>query len=107
MNETIYLVLDKWGVKRMTKNLPSLNRGEIPVKLNVTVAEEAFREPVLVKEVTIEDWRQGVDIADVEFKESVITEDEAALIREQRIMRMKEILEEQGYEITRTETENE
>jgi hypothetical protein len=77
MNEVIHLAVDRYGVNRMTKNLPSLRRGEVPIKLTLTVEDQAFREPVIEKEVHIEDWRQGVDIADVEFKEAVITEEEA------------------------------
>ena len=107
MKEVIYLVVSPYKVERMTKNLPSLNRGEIPVKLVVEVDQKAFREPVIEKYVTIEDWRQGVDIADVEFKESVITEEEATVIRERRIDKMRAILEEQGYEVTKPATESE
>jgi hypothetical protein len=81
MKEVIYLVVSPYKVERMTKNLPSLSRGEIPVKLTVHVEDKAFREPVISKEVHIEDWREGVDIADVEFRGSVITPEEADLIK--------------------------
>src|SRR4051812_46707668 len=101
MTETIYLVVDRNGVKRFTKNLPGLNRGEIPVKVNVSVEESAFRTPVIEKEIVVEDWRQGVDIADVEFKEAVITEEEAVLIRERRLEKMRELLIQQGYTVTK------
>jgi hypothetical protein len=105
MKDVIYLVVARLGVQRMTKNLPSLNRGEIPVKLNLNVEDNAFREPVIVKEVEIADWRQGVDIADVEFKEAVITEEEAALIRERRLEKMREVLVQQGYTVTKDQAE--
>ena len=101
MKEVIYLAVDRYGVKRMTKNVPSLNRGEIPIKLTLTVEDQAFREPVIEKTVHIEDWRQGVDIADVEFKESIITEEEAQVIRERRLEKMKEVLESQGYSVSK------
>jgi hypothetical protein len=101
MKEVIYLSVDSYGVNRMTKNLPTLKRGEIPVKLILTVDDTAFHEPVIVKEVVIEDWRQGVDIADVEFKEAVITEEEAALIRGRRLEKMRDVLEQQGYTVTK------
>jgi hypothetical protein len=97
MKDVIYLAVDRGGVKRMTKNLPSLYKGEIPIKLTLDVAETAFREPVIEKRVTVEDWREGVDIADVEFKETTITEAEAKMIKEQRLERMQEVLEAQGF----------
>jgi len=100
MKEIIYLRVSPYKVEGMTKNLPNLNRGEIPVKLIIEVDETAFREPVIEQKVTIADWRQGIDIADVQLKESIITDQEAELIRTQRLQKMKQILEEQGYEIT-------
>ena len=84
-------------VQRMTKNLPSLYKSEIPIKVKLTVEPTAFREPVIEKSIVVEDWRAGVDITDVEFKETTITEEEAWLIREQRLKRMAEVLEAQGY----------
>ena len=105
MREVIFLAVDRYGVKRMNKSLPSLNRGEIPVKLIISVEDDAFREPVIVKEVEITDWRQGVDIADVEFQEAVITEEEAAVIRERRLEKMREVLEQQGYTVAKNPSE--
>lgn len=103
MTETIYLTVDRTGVKRMTKNLPSLYKGEIPIKLTLHVEETAFREPVIEKHVTVEDWREGVDIADVEFKETTITEAEAKMIKEQRLERMQQVLESQGYTVSKND----
>jgi hypothetical protein len=105
MIETIYLVADRYTVKRMTKGLPQLHRGEIPIKLELTVEDAAFREPVIEKQVHVEDWRQGVDIADVEFRETTITEEEASLIRQQRLKKMREILESQGFQVVEPEPE--
>jgi hypothetical protein len=101
VREIIYLVADRRGVSRMTKNMPSLNRGEIPIKLVLEIEDTAYREPVIEKHVHVEDWRQGVDIADVQFKETIITEEEAELIRQRRLEKMQEVLEEQGYVVTR------
>lgn len=106
MKEVIYLVVSRYKVERMTKNLPTLSRGEIPVKLEFEVNEKAFLEPVISKKVYIEDWRDGIDIADVEFKESIITEEEAAMIRDRRLEKMKGILETQGYQVTKPEEES-
>lgn len=103
MEEIIYLTCTRQGVVKMTKNLPYMQRGEIPVKLKVKIEPSAFKEPVIEREVHIIDWREGVDIADIEFKEATITEEEAALIRERRLDKMREILEANGYEIKRTE----
>lgn len=104
MTEIIYLVIDRSGVRRMTKNLPSLNRGEIPVKVKVTVENEAFRTPVIEKEVYVDDWREGVDIADVEFKQNVITPEEAEQIKQRRLEKMQEILQNQGYEVSKPDS---
>lgn len=99
MKETIYLAVSRSKVERMTKNLPSLTRGEIPVKLILEVDEGAFREPVIERKVHIEDWRAGIDIGDVEFRKDIITEDEAAMIRNARLDKMRRILEEQGFQV--------
>lgn len=101
MTDTIFLVVTRRGIERMTKNLPSIARGEVPVKLLVTVEEGAFREPVIVKEVMVNDWREGIDMADVDFQGSAITEEEAEVIRARRLEKMKEILETQGYSVTK------
>ena len=100
MIETIYLYADQYGINRMTKNLGRVNRGEIPIKLEINIEETAFREPIIEKHVEINDWRQGVDIADVDFKETFITEDEAERIRQMRFEKMSEILARQGYSVT-------
>lgn len=101
MKQTIYLYADTYGVNRMTKSLGQVRRGEIPIELEVTVEETAFREPVLRRQVVINDWREGVDIADIDFKETFITEEEAAVIRQMRMDKMAEILQAQGYTVSK------
>ena len=101
MKQTIYLYADSYGINRMTKSLGRIQRGEIPIELEVTVEETAFREPVIRKQVIINDWREGVDIADVDFKETFITEQEAAAIRQMRFDKMTEILTAQGYTVAK------
>lgn len=103
MREIIFLVVSRQKVEKMTKSLPSLRRGEIPVKLVIEVAETAFREPVIERLVRIDDWREGIDISDVDFKETFITEDEAAHIRQQRLEKMAAMLAEHGYVVTQKE----
>jgi hypothetical protein len=99
MRETIYLAVSRRRVERLSKRFPDLKRGEIPVKLTVTVDEGAFREPVIEREVTICDWRDGIDISDVDFTESFITEQEAELIRAQRLEAMSKVLQSKGYTV--------
>jgi hypothetical protein len=99
MKETIYLIVNQNGIQTMRKTLPNVRRGEIPVKLNITIPKEAFAPPTLVQDVVVNDWRQGIELQDVEFRESVITPEEAQIIRERRVEKMKEVLEGQGYTV--------
>lgn len=105
MKETIYLRVSPQRVEGMTKGLPTLCRGEIPVKLVIEVDPTAFREPVIEQKVLIQDWRQGIDIADVQLKEGIITDKEAEMIRSQRLQKMKEILEQQGFSVQKKDEE--
>lgn len=97
MKETLYLIVDRNGVQGMRKSLVDVKRGQALVKLNLNMPSEAFNPPVLSQDVTINDWRAGIDMEDVEFRSGVITEDEAQIIRERRIKKMSEILEGQGW----------
>lgn len=106
MRQIVYLYCDEYGVNRTTKTLGQVRRGEIPVKLELVIEETAFREPIIEKKVVVEDWRQGVDIADVDFKETFITEEEAETIRQMRFEKMSEILAKQGYQVTPPQEEN-
>ena len=99
MKEIIYLRISHGRIEGMTKSLPSHHRGEIIAKVEVVVDPGAFREPVIERKVHIEDWRQGIDLGDVQFSNPVITEDEAELIRARRLARMREVLEAQGFTV--------
>ena len=44
MRETIFLRISRQKVEGMTKNLPYLNRGEIPIKLILEVKDNAIEE---------------------------------------------------------------
>lgn len=108
MKEVIYLIVSGSKVERMVKNEPSLRNlrnGEIPVKAIVTVDQKAFRMPIIEKEVYVEDWREGIDIADVDFKQTAITPKEAELIRKSRLETMAEIMKQNGYTVTKEETD--
>lgn len=104
MKETIYLRVSKSRVEGMTKKLPDLQRGEIPVKLVIEVDPAAFREPVIEHHVKITDWREGIDIADLDLREAIITEAEAQVIRDRRLAQMRQVLEQHGYAVTPAET---
>lgn len=102
MKETIFLRVSRHKVEGMTKNLPYVNRGEIPVKLTIEVKDDAFKEPTIAKSVVIEDPLAGTDIAsDVEFSGNIITEEEAEKIKRMRLDRMATILQREGYDVTK------
>jgi hypothetical protein len=106
MRDTIYLRVSPRRVEGMTKNLPDLHRGEIPVKLTVEVAATAFREPVIERRVEVVDWRDSIDLADIDLRESIITEEEAQVIRDRRLAAMRRILEGNGYLVSEPAAED-
>ena len=102
MKETIFLRVSRQKVEGMTKNLPYVQRGEIPVKLTIEVKDDAFKEPTIAKTIVIEDPLAGTDVAsDIQFSSNIITEDEAEKIKKMRLDRIAEILQAQGYEVTK------
>jgi hypothetical protein len=105
MKEVIYLAVSRQRVEGMTKRLPNLDRGEIPVKLVIEVDDAAFREPVIEHRVHVTDWRQGMDLPDLDLRDGIITEQEAGVIRTRRLAAMRKVLEEHGYGITEPEPE--
>lgn len=107
MKETIYLKVSRTRVEGMYKSLPACGRYEIPVKVLVEVQETAFREPTIERKITVTDWRDGIELADVELAEGVITEAEAEIIKARRLTQMRAVLEEKGYVITAPPAEGE
>ena len=99
MRETIYLIANRRGIEKMTKRLPEIKKGQIPIKLTVEVEQKAFTPPTVEKSVFIEDWKKGIDIEDVNFEKNIITDEEAEIIRNKRLDKMKQILTQQGYTI--------
>lgn len=87
----------------MTKSMPNIYKDEIIVKLNLEVADKVFGVPTIEQSVVVNDWSSDIDIQDVAFEKHIITEDEAGMIRERRLERMKEVLESQGYQVTKEE----
>lgn len=105
MKEIVYLIVNSRKVERMNKSLPDLRRGEIAVKLTVNVKDKCFGTATIPQEIYIEDWREGIDMEDVEFKKNIITKEEADIIKEKRLAKMKTILEAQGYSVEKVEEE--
>lgn len=106
MDEIIYLTVSRKKVEKMTKTLPEMRKGEIPIKLTVKVNDKAFGRPVVEQQIYVDDWTKGIDLEDVEFRKNVITDEEAQMIREKRLQKMKTILENQGYKIEEPEGED-
>lgn len=106
MNHVVYLVVDRYAVRRMnTKQVPQTKQGEHILKLEVEVKPEAFRDPLVTQKVTVDDWREGIDVSDVEFKNGFITKDEAEKIRKDRLEHTVELLRAQGFQITKPQGE--
>lgn len=103
IKQSIFLIINNRGVQRMTKTLPGLARGEHVVKVDIEIKPEAFRDPILTKEIVISDWRRGIDISDVDFKLPYISEQEAEKIRADRLEKTIASLKEQGYTIQKPE----
>lgn len=99
MKDVIYLVVNANQVVRMTKTLPSLKRGEAPIKVSVSVDDNAFSTPTISREVTVTDWQKDVRLNDLELRQNFITEEEAEIIKSRRLERMQEILSNNGYTV--------
>lgn len=105
MKKTIYLTVSRNGVgNTVRQNLPTnLQRGKVPVKINIEIADNAFAPPILEQNIKIEDAYRGIDFEDVHFNGSTITEAEAELIRQQRLTKAAEILKANGYTVEKGE----
>lgn len=107
MKDTIYLIVNKKKVERMTKTLPDARRGEIIVKAMIEVKDSCFGQATIPQEIYIDDWRDGIDLEDVEFRKNFITKEESDLIKKKRLDKMTEILQAQGYDITKPDDNEE
>lgn len=103
MKEVIYLVASRAGVgSTVRKNLPTnLNRGEVPIKVTVEIAPDAFAPPVTEQAISIQNPYRGIDLEDVHFNGSIITEAEAEIVRQRRLEKAAEILRANGYEVAK------
>lgn len=77
MKDVIYLVVNANQVVRMTKTLPSLKRGEVPIKVSISVDDDAFDIPTISREIVVTDWQKDVRLNDLELRQNFITEEEA------------------------------
>jgi hypothetical protein len=100
MRDSIFLVCDQGGIRRMTKSAPSLKPGEIPVKLDVTVDRDAFITPVIEQKIHITDWRPSRTALTAAVKEGTITRADADVIVADLLSGMIDALERAGYTVT-------
>lgn len=105
MKETIYLTASRNGVgKTVRKSLPSnVGRGEVPIKVTIEISNDAFAPPVLEQYIKIEDPYKGIDLEDVHFSGSTITEAEAEVIRQRRLDKAASILQANGYKVEKND----
>lgn len=99
MKDTIYLIANNKKVERMTKTLPDVRKSEIVIKVDVNVKESVFNTATIPQEIFINDWRDNIDLEDVEFNKNIISKEEAELIKQKRLDKMERILIAQGYKV--------
>lgn len=99
MKDTIWLICERHKVETMRKNKPSVGRNQRRVKLNIEMDDSHFEDSPIEKTVYVEPWERDLELEDPHFEDNAITEEEAEKIREDRREKMKEHLEEHGYEV--------
>lgn len=106
MKDTIYLVCSDNKVERVVKRQSSaleLYKGEVPIKLTVEIPDTNFKPPFIEKHMIVDRWDKNIAIDDIHFEGDFVTEEEAAVIRQMRLDKMKDTLESQGYAVTKLE----
>jgi hypothetical protein len=103
MRETIYLRVSRNKVEGMTKKMPGLYKGELPVKLNIEIPDKSFGTPTIEKDVRIDTATPELTAADLNIKSLTITETEFAKIKEERRTAMIEQLQSDGFTVTAPE----
>lgn len=53
MKDACYLVLSEYGIERMTKRQGSLKRGEVAVRVSVSIADRCFAEPAIAAHIDV------------------------------------------------------
>jgi hypothetical protein len=99
MKETIYLRVSERRVEALTKTPPHLGRGEVMVKIALTVDPGVFRGPTLVQELHVEDWISDLRLPALDLQQSPLTETEAGQVISSRIEDMVKALVNRGYTV--------
>ena len=70
MKDSCYLILNRNGIKRMNKDKYSTETGEIVVKLNISLPEKLFQNPIFQGNliVTEEQLKGQTIIKELEFE---------------------------------------
>lgn len=55
MRDDCFIVLSEYGIERMTKRQGSLKRGEVSVRVSVTINDSAFVDPPISASIVIPD----------------------------------------------------
>lgn len=66
MKTKVFLIADAWGVVRLTKREPALNRGEVAVRLTVTIPDAVFKNPIVDASVEVAEDRVIAPSVEVE-----------------------------------------
>lgn len=53
LSDDCFIVMSKYGIDRLTKRKGSLKRGEISVKVHISVPESCFAEPDISVEIDV------------------------------------------------------
>lgn len=53
MRDSCYIVLSEYGIERMTKRSGALKRGEISVRVSLTVPDKCFTDPPIDAEIVV------------------------------------------------------
>lgn len=53
MRDVCYIVLSEHGIQRMTKRQGGLKRGEVAVRIGITVPDSCLADPTIAAEVVV------------------------------------------------------
>ena len=107
MKDTAYMICSRKKIENMRKTLPKdLSPAQIPIKVNLEIPDEQFGPKVLEKKVFVNEFRDNLDLEDVDFEGSHITEEEAEMIKENRKESARKFLEDQGFKVQEEEVES-
>lgn len=73
MTAKFYLVLNKKGVKKVSKGRPSLDWDEISISMEVSLPNSLFEKPQLHATVKVDDNQVAPTIINAEMKDNIQT----------------------------------